>query len=131
MKIKLWGHYSNIRASIPAGEYDTSDERLQGLGGYLVESGHAIVTEADAPKAASPTATITVVSDPATTVLVSNVVESDAVALEELNDLRRRYEELAGKKVFNGWDAETLLAKIVEMESSLALNAPIDNPPTE
>lgn len=45
MKIQLLGHYSNINHSIPQGEYELSDERLHGLGKYLVDTGHACVIE--------------------------------------------------------------------------------------
>lgn len=35
----------------------------------------------------------------------------------DLHSLRERYEALAGKRVFNGWDADTLRGKITELEA--------------
>lgn len=47
---------------------------------------------------------------------LGHVARSDIVAQEpdELADLRAEYHEVVGKKPFNGWDADTLRAKIVE-----------------
>ena len=35
---------------------------------------------------------------------------------EDLSKLREKYEELAGKKAFHGWDAEKLTEKIKELQ---------------
>ena len=47
MKIKLDLHYRNASGvELAPGEYDTTDKRLQGLAGYLVQTEHAsIVSE--------------------------------------------------------------------------------------
>lgn len=37
----------------------------------------------------------------------------------DLHALRTRYEELADKRVFNGWNADTLRAKIAALEADL------------
>lgn len=87
MRIKLLGHYRNSHASIPEGEYDSSDEALQGLASYLISSGHAVAIEA----------------------------QIAATEVNPLAELRNHYKELAGKAAFNGWDAETLQAKIAEL----------------
>lgn len=48
MRIKLTDHYSgvpsNFRPIFP-GEYEATDERLFGLANYLVNTGHAIITD--------------------------------------------------------------------------------------
>lgn len=49
MRIELLGHYSNINHSISQGEYEVNDERLHGLGKYLVDTGHARVIEEALP----------------------------------------------------------------------------------
>ncbi len=43
----------------------------------------------------------------------TDMVASDAASLD-INELRETYERVMGKKPFNGWDAETLSAKIAE-----------------
>ena len=43
---------------------------------------------------------------------------STAQAGDELPALRDEYEKLAGKRVFNGWDADTVRAKIAELKAS-------------
>lgn len=46
------------------------------------------------------------------------VTHADEIgAVESLDELRQRYSELSGKNAFNGWNAETLRAKIAELES--------------
>ena len=52
MKIKLIGNYRNINLFIPEGEYDSKDAALGGLSQYLLDNGHAVITEADVPKPA-------------------------------------------------------------------------------
>lgn len=42
----------------------------------------------------------------------------------DLNALRDHYEALAGKRVFNGWDADTLRAKIAALEAAGDGDAP-------
>lgn len=39
---------------------------------------------------------------------------------DEITELRKRYKEVTGRGVFNGWDAETLRAKIAEAEKQSA-----------
>lgn len=42
--IRVTDFYQNVTGvRIPAGDYADNDERLQGLAGYLVETGHAVV----------------------------------------------------------------------------------------
>ena len=41
-----------------------------------------------------------------------------APVVDEMAALRAEYEDLAGKRPFMGWDAETLRAKITEMKDS-------------
>lgn len=45
--------------------------------------------------------------------VVADAPEPDVI--DEMADLRAEYEELAGKRPFMGWDADTLRAKIAEM----------------
>lgn len=46
MRIKLHDHYQNANGvRLAPGEYDSTDERLQGLAGYLVATEHAIALE--------------------------------------------------------------------------------------
>lgn len=96
MKIQLKGSYRSVRAFIPEGAYEISDPILQGLGAYLLDTDHAY--SLDAPKA--------------------QVAEEKKIDnLDLLKGLRNRYEDLTGKKAFNGWDSETLLTKIAELEN--------------
>ncbi|WP_313444515.1 hypothetical protein [Brevundimonas sp.] len=43
-------------------------------------------------------------------------VSSDAIADDDLPALRDAYKSKLGKRPFNGWDADTLRAKIAEAE---------------
>lgn len=43
----------------------------------------------------------------------TDLVASEAAPLD-IGQMRKLYEEVLGKKPFNGWDAETLSAKIAE-----------------
>jgi hypothetical protein len=45
-----------------------------------------------------------------------NAADADQTG-DDLGALREKYEKLAGKKVFNGWDAETVRAKIAELKA--------------
>lgn len=47
---------------------------------------------------------------------LGHVARSDMVTQEpdELAELRAEYQEIVGKRPFNGWDADTLRAKIAE-----------------
>jgi hypothetical protein len=38
-------------------------------------------------------------------------------AVPDISDIRKMYVEVVGKRPFNGWDAETLLAKIAESKA--------------
>lgn len=98
MKIQLKGAYRNMRVFIPEGVYEISNPILQGLGNYLLETDHAF--SLDAPK------------EPA-------APQKKADNPDLLKSLRNRYEDLANKKPFNGWDVETLLEKIAELESGV------------
>ncbi|MDE4619625.1 hypothetical protein [Sinorhizobium meliloti] len=37
---------------------------------------------------------------------------------DPLPDLRKRYQDIVGKRAFHGWDAETLQAKIAEAKAA-------------
>lgn len=45
-----------------------------------------------------------------------NAADADQTG-DDLGALREEYEKLAGKKVFNGWDAQTVRAKIAELKA--------------
>jgi hypothetical protein len=52
MRIKLHDNYQNAAGvRLAPGEYDSTDERLQGLAGYLVSTSHAsvVVEEIELP----------------------------------------------------------------------------------
>ncbi|RVI83933.1 hypothetical protein CN188_09700 [Sinorhizobium meliloti] len=38
----------------------------------------------------------------------------EAVVADDLTELRKQYQEVVGKRAFNGWDAETVAQKIAE-----------------
>jgi ribosome-binding protein aMBF1 (putative translation factor) len=43
-----------------------------------------------------------------------SAAEKETVEADGLTELRKMYQELVGKRAFNGWDAETLTQKITE-----------------
>lgn len=63
-------------------------------------------------KAGKPTGTKPVPAPPAT----PPVVDGDAAA--KTGALRSEYEEVFGNRPFNGWDADTLAAKIAEKRAA-------------
>jgi len=56
MKLRLKSFYQNVNGvQIAPGEYESSDPALRGLASYLVQTGHAVVTQADTkPEDAPP-----------------------------------------------------------------------------
>lgn len=72
--IQLLGHYRNLSVSIAEGVYEINDERLHGLAGYLVDSGHAALLGSATP------AILTSVSQEETAPL--EVTETEAVEEE-------------------------------------------------
>jgi hypothetical protein len=70
----------------PPGVHDFEDA----LATYLVENGFGTFVENESETAASPA--------------------------PEIGELRKRYLEVTGKRAFNGWDTETLIQKLAELE---------------
>lgn len=48
----------------------------------------------------------------------ADIVSADDKGVEDLNQLRKNYQEVVGKRAFNGWDAATLNAKIAEAKDA-------------
>lgn len=48
----------------------------------------------------------------------ADMVSDDGVGVDDLTHLRKEYQEVVGKRAFNGWDAETLKAKIAEAKDA-------------
>lgn len=95
MKITLKGNYRSLNTFIPEGTYELTDPILQGRGQYLLDTDHAFTLDPLPEKQE-----------------VKPVDNPDLV-----KSLRNRYEELADKKAFNGWDVATLLEKIADLEA--------------
>lgn len=96
MNIQLLHNYKGLPSNyekLLAGQHDLADE----LALYLVNNGHAI--------------------------MLNSKPEIVADTTPSLTDLRARYKELAGKGASPKWDADTLSAKIAELESSESADA--------
>jgi len=48
----------------------------------------------------------------------ADIVSTDGPAGDDMAQLRKDYQEVVGKRAFNGWDAATLKAKIVEAKDA-------------
>ncbi len=48
----------------------------------------------------------------------ADIVSTDDAGVDDMTQLRKEYQEVVGKRAFNGWDAETLKAKIAEAKDA-------------
>ncbi len=48
----------------------------------------------------------------------TDIVSADDAGVEDLIQLRKDYQDVVGKRAFNGWDAVTLKAKIAEAKDA-------------
>lgn len=128
--LHTYGGRLTKREKILPGVYDTEHNALYGIAQYLVDNGHAIqlADEYPAPVAGAIQSAQKPEDFATALALTPNRLEVSAsgnlVATKQeplsLTELRARYKELAGKGASPKWDAETLLAKIAELESGNA-----------
>jgi hypothetical protein len=108
---------------IERGEYDIQDKRLKGLAEHLVRAGHAKVIEgnradlvedkpAQVPDMSEHNKVMEKMGRPTHKPTETQIEAYDT----DLDTLRERYEALSGKRVYYGWDADTLRGKIAELE---------------
>lgn len=123
MQIKLKGHYRNASVSIAEGIYEESDPRLHGLAKYLLETEqaesvelHEVIVQVATPIAKAGNELISRDSS-------ASHEAPEAEDTLSLSELRARYKTLAGKGASPKWDADTLSAKIAEIESAESDNA--------
>lgn len=48
----------------------------------------------------------------------ADIVSADDAGVEDMTQLRKDYQDVVGKRAFNGWDAATLKAKIAEAKDA-------------
>ncbi len=48
----------------------------------------------------------------------ADIVSTDDAGADDVAQLRKEYQEVVGKRAFNGWDAATLKAKIAEAKGA-------------
>lgn len=48
----------------------------------------------------------------------ADIASADEAGVDDVTQLRKEYQEVIGKRAFNGWDAATLKAKIAEAKGA-------------
>ncbi len=48
----------------------------------------------------------------------ADIVSTHEAGVDDMTQLRKEYQDVVGKRAFNGWDAETLKAKIAEAKDA-------------
>lgn len=48
----------------------------------------------------------------------ADIVSNASQQADDMGELRKEYQEVVGKRAFNGWDAATLKAKIAEAKGA-------------
>lgn len=123
MRIKVLQNYGGVRTNekrILPGVYESDDERLFGLSDYLIDNGYATVVSED-----ESLETIDHVHDEIDGDVISTL-EHDALMKRKgrpqsiphatLEELRDKYEFLAGESADGRWSVSTLEEKIADLE---------------